>query len=86
MGGVVSSIFGGESSEQKAAKRASRAAEAEAAKNAKARAEADAVRVKKLAKQKSEAAIVAQARTKRRMTGNRNIFTSPLGLEDDTLS
>ncbi len=81
-----SSLFGGGSSEQKAAKRASQAAEATAAKNAKAREVADAARAKKLAQQKSEAAIVAQSKTKRRVAGNRNIFTSPLGLENDTLA
>ncbi len=86
MGSIISSFTGGESSAQKEARRASQAAQIEADKNAKARDIANAEREKKLAKQKSEALIIAQAKTKKRMTGSRNIFTSPLGLEDDTLA
>jgi len=78
MGSIVSGLFG-ESSEQKAAKRAQQVMEADVR-------AAEAEREKKLEKQKKEEEIVAQSKAKRRTKSTRNVFTSPLGLENDTLA
>lgn len=76
MAGLIRTLTGGESPEQKRAKRAKRQ-----------QATADAIRSTKLAKQRGEEELVAKGRRKKKRT--RTVFTSPLGLSDtgtDTLA
>ena len=93
MSGIVSSItsvFGGKSDAEKRADRAADRAAEDAAKRAEAQRLADTDREARLAKQRQEEDLIAQSKKKkqvRQASGvNRNIFSSPLGLDNETLA